>query len=108
MRLCRVLNLAREILLEYCLCSCPITMSHDEPDTGLEDVWYLRDIFWSLDKETPKQPVKIITQNFNGEYYYSDVGTRSSRQTGYGPFLGPCSFIAICEPSPRCTPVILC
>jgi hypothetical protein len=44
-------------------------MSHDETDTGLEDVWYLKEIFWSLDVETPKQPITIITQNFNGEYY---------------------------------------
>ncbi|KAF8510778.1 hypothetical protein JB92DRAFT_426292 [Gautieria morchelliformis] len=50
-------------------------MSHEETSTGFEDVWYLKEIFWSSDLENPKQPINIITQNFNG----------------------PCSFIAICN-----------
>ncbi|KAF8573484.1 DUF544-domain-containing protein [Ramaria rubella] len=39
------------------------------------DVWHLKEIFWTPDPKSPKKPIKIITQNFNG----------------------PCSFIAICN-----------
>jgi hypothetical protein len=45
-------------------------MTHEETiqtSTGFEDVWYLKEIFWSSDLENPKQPINIVTQNFNGE-----------------------------------------
>lgn len=39
----------------------------EEPTTtGLEDVWYLKEILWSIEPHVPKKHVKIITQNFNG------------------------------------------
>ncbi|OBZ72147.1 Protein FAM63A [Grifola frondosa] len=47
----------------------------DHVQTPVEEVWYLKDIYFRPEPDTPPKHFKIVTQNFNG----------------------PCSFIAICN-----------
>lgn len=40
------------------------TMADHEQPTGIEDIWYLKEVAFGPDGQT--KPLKIITQNFNG------------------------------------------